>query len=462
MSHAHARHRKMTTEHGRIDGDVGRSARPPCTTAAVGRASILAMELRIRGLADHDPRSVLLPHGTEITTRVDRTIPDRDRVVPQGTVGRIVGLDAVAETVDVSIVGIGVVRYRRDEVLPRRSGQIRFANRRAAAWGALVPCVVLEAVVGSRAWGLDDAASDVDLRGIFALPFSWTSGLAEPPTDLVREDGSATYWEVEKAIRQALRADPNTLELLFVDGVRATDEIGHWILEARDAFVSTEIHGSFARYALSQLDRLGQAARLARHRSEILAWLRAEDLDLDQIAARLSKIDPRAATSDDERLRRAKEGVKQLYRSLYDQGLLAARDLPSLVAFARSDAAGLELPRELRPKNAYNLLRLLSTAKAWLETGRADLVVRGPLRDRLLAIKRGEVALDEVLAEAETLAPALDEARRSSPLPARPDLARADALLRRIRHELARRAVSSTPGPFGQDAPPPPAAIWEE
>ena len=50
---------------------------------------------------------------------------------------------------------------------------------------------------------------------VFVLPLAWTTGLAEPPLDLVSLDGSQTYWEVGKAIRQALRADPNTLEMLF-------------------------------------------------------------------------------------------------------------------------------------------------------------------------------------------------------------------------------------------------------
>ena len=39
----------------------------------------------------------------------------------------------------------------------------------------------------------------------------------EPPLDLVSLDGSQTYWEIGKAIRQALRADPNTLEMLCAE-----------------------------------------------------------------------------------------------------------------------------------------------------------------------------------------------------------------------------------------------------
>jgi hypothetical protein len=45
---------------------------------------------------------------------------------------------------------------------------------------------------------------------VFALPFPWTQGLVAPPEDLVSADGSQTYWAAGKAIRHALRADPNS------------------------------------------------------------------------------------------------------------------------------------------------------------------------------------------------------------------------------------------------------------
>jgi hypothetical protein len=409
---------------------------------------------RVKALDAIDPLSVRLPHGTEVTTRVDRLLGERR--IPEGSIGRVARTED--DVVDVSIVGAGVVRYARHEVLPRRDGQLAFAMRRDAAWSALEPCVVLVSTVGSRAWGLAEEGSDIDRRGTFGLPLPWTTGLVTPPTDLVSDDGSSVYWEVRKTIRQALRADPNTLEMLFVPSATPTDEIGAWLLAERDAFVSREMFGTFARYAVAQLRRLEQAARLAEHRALVLDWLCTEPtLDLDQVAARLAGISPRAAPTEADRLLVAKEWVKQLYRSLHDQGLLPAKDFASLVAFAAGPSRTLDLPRELRPKNAYNLLRLILTARDWLTTGSADLVMRGDSRTRLLAIKRGEVELTDVLREAESLLPELEAARDASPLPPRPDLARADALAGRIGQEIARRGVAALPGPFGRDAPIPPA-----
>lgn len=417
------------------------------------------MDLRLRNLERLDTRAVPLPHGTEVVTRVDRVVGERR--VPQGTVGRVTKVDG--DAIDVTVVGVGVLRYSRGELTPRRVGQALFAHRRAEAWDALQGCVVLDTVVGSRAWGLADASSDEDHRGVFALPFPWTQGLVAPPDDLVSADGSATYWAAGKAIRQALRADPNTLEMLFLPTATPRDPIGEWLIEARDAFVSVEIYGTFGRYALGQLRRLEQGLRLAEHRTVVLDWLREEpELTLDALAKKLADVSTRAAPTEADRIHQAKQYIKQLYRSMHDQGLLEANEFAALVRFARDQAADFELPRELRPKNAYNLVRLIATATRWLREGVPTFEVEEPLRTRLLAIKRGEVALEDVLAEADAMAPALEAARDASTLPKRPDVTHADALLRRIGEELARRWVTRAEGPFGRDAPPAPEVAWND
>ncbi|PRQ06467.1 DNA polymerase beta superfamily protein [Enhygromyxa salina] len=415
------------------------------------------MKLRIKGLEDIDPLRVPLPHGTEVTTRVDREVAGR--VVSQGAVGRVKAIEGSAVTVHV--VGVGNVRYAREELTPRKAGQLEFAVRREAAWQALRPNVILETVVGSRAWGLAEEGSDTDRRGVFVLPFPWTTALVDPPTDLVSADGSENLWEVGKALRQAIRADPNTLEMLLLAGATATDPMGEWILEVRDAFVSSEIYGTFGRYALSQLTRLEQGMRLAEHRRLLLAWLAADpSLSLDQAAAKLASGAKIEGQTEADKVRRAKDYIKQLYSSMFDQGLLADRDYAALVGFAKSEQHRFELPRELRPKNAYNLLRLLATATNWLKTGTATFEVTGDLRTELLAIKRQEVELARVIERAQELAAELEDARLATKLPRAPDVGRIDQLLRRIREEASRRWHAGEAGPFGRDACPLPLAEW--
>jgi hypothetical protein len=195
----------------------------------------------------------------------------------------------------------------------------------------------------------------------------------------------------------------------------------------------------------------------------VLDWLRDDpSLTLDAVAEKLARVSTRAMPTEADRLHQAKQYVKQLYRSMADQGLLEASEFPALVRFARDRTTDVSLPRELRPKNAYNLVRLLATATGWLRTGTPVFEMTGELRARLLAIKKGDVPLDEVLSEAEAMAPALERARDDSPLPRRPDVRRADALLRRVGEETARRWAHAEPGPLGKDAPSPPEVEWNE
>src|SRR5258705_13029071 len=139
------------------------------------------MVLRLGALADVDPLAVPLPVGTEVTTRVDRAVGDR--VVAQGAVGRVVARDG--DRAEVELVGGGRAWFLREELVPRKLGVVRYAHRRDVAWDALAACTVLDSLVGSRAWGVEDAGSDEDHRGVFVLPAPWLTGLVDPPLDLL-------------------------------------------------------------------------------------------------------------------------------------------------------------------------------------------------------------------------------------------------------------------------------------
>jgi hypothetical protein len=409
------------------------------------------MALRLGGLADVDPAAVPLPAGTEVTTRVDR------EGRPQGASGRVAKLDG--DRVEVVFLDGARATYLRSEVAPRKLGVVRYAQRRAASWDALKPCTVIDTLVGSRAWGVADEGSDVDQRGVFVLPMPWTTGLVDPPLDLVSADGSHTYWEIGKAIRQALRADPNTLEMLFADAT-VVDSIGEPLLAMRTGFLSHEIYGAFGRYALSQLDRLEHNQRLAEHRSTVIGWLRDDpSLELDAAAERLADSARVQAPTRSDAVNRARDYIKQLYRSMYDQGLIAANDWHSLRAAAKTE---LELPRDLRPKNAYNLIRLLDLAIRWLAGEPPTVRASDAIRPTLIAIKKGEVPMPDVMALARELTPRLEAARQSSPLPKHSDVAAADRVLRQAREEAARRWIEQTDDAWGRQAVAPPEARFDD
>src|SRR5690242_19890574 len=113
------------------------------------------MALRLGGLSDLDPSEVPLPAGTEVTTRVDRVLQADGELRPQGATGRVAKLDG--DRVEIVFLDGKRATYLRSEVVPRKLGVVRYAQRRAAAWEQLHPCVAIDTIVGSRAWGVSDA-----------------------------------------------------------------------------------------------------------------------------------------------------------------------------------------------------------------------------------------------------------------------------------------------------------------
>lgn len=91
-----------------------------------------------------------------------------------------------------------------------------------------------------------------------------------------------------------------------------------------------------------------------------------------------------------------------------------------------------------RWKHAMHLLRLLLAARSLLRDGRL-LVDVGEHRERLLAVRRGEVEWDDVEAWRLQLHAELDDALLHSSLPATPDVERVDSWLVSVRARNTRR-----------------------
>lgn len=92
-----------------------------------------------------------------------------------------------------------------------------------------------------------------------------------------------------------------------------------------------------------------------------------------------------------------------------------------------------------RWKHAMHLLRLLMSCRDLLRTGELTIDV-GAERERLLAVKRGEISWAEVESWMARLVTESDEAAATSPLPPGPDRARVAEFLFRVRRESALKA----------------------
>jgi hypothetical protein len=83
-------------------------------------------------------------------------------------------------------------------------------------------------------------------------------------------------------------------------------------------------------------------------------------------------------------------------------------------------------------KHVMHLIRLLLSARTLLAEG-VLVVDVGPHRERLLAVKRGEIPWDEVERWRLDLHAELENALQKTVLPATPDVAKVDAWLRSVR-----------------------------
>ncbi|TWU02910.1 nucleotidyltransferase domain-containing protein [Stieleria varia] len=116
--------------------------------------------------------------------------------------------------------------------------------------------VIYRCVIGSRAYGLEDEASDTDRRGIYlpAADLHWS--LFGVPEQLENDETQEVYWELQKFIVLALKANPNVLECLYSPIVESATPLGEELLEMRSAFLSKLIFQTFSGYVASQFKKM--------------------------------------------------------------------------------------------------------------------------------------------------------------------------------------------------------------
>lgn len=218
----------------------------------------------------------------------------------------------------------------------------------------LAPHLVYRCVIGSRAYGLAQEGSDTDRRGVFVAPAELQWSLDGPPSHIGRPD-EELYWELQRFLVLALKANPTVLECLHTPLVEHVTPIGEELLGLRAAVLSKLVHRSYGGYVDAQF------AKAERHR---------------------------------------------------------------------------QTHGESRWKNVMHLIRLLIAGTTLLSEGRVEVAV-GEWRDRLLAVREGEVPWEEVEAWRARLQAGFDAALTRSPLPEQPDRQRVDAFLISVRRRVA-------------------------
>lgn len=385
---------------------------------------------------NHNPLTVdriVLPKGTRVVLR-QRVEREDGRFAKSGSLAKIVSFDNRQYTVE--LPSGDEFQVQRDLLKLQSQDLLEKLGQRQWEFEQFRSEVCLEVVVGSTAWGLSDENSDEDVRGIFVLPAEARAGLWDAPDEIHHPETDIAYWEIAKCLQQALRGDANTLETLWSPIVKKQDEIGDLLRTNRRIFLSKNVEGSFGRYALNQFSRIERDLNRNEMREKVVQAIEAGATSMSTITAHIVVREPELSGG-------LSGHVQDVVSSAFDKGLIESRSLPGLVEAigAGIDVLGRDSAR-YRPKNAYNLIRLLHSAIGILRGEEPMIEVADPdLKARLMAIKKGEVPIEETMAEARALGDVLMQAADKSVIPETPDYDKANEILVAARRRQAKRWV---------------------
>ena len=299
----------------------------------------------------HQPNNVFA--GTQVVSLIEVRGTNNSLVHPRGAVG------VVTRTPASEVEKHFLVRFpdgfeaslTRDQLDVLKHFKERLPGSGAPPGFELEQYIIYRCVVGSRAYGLDNDDSDTDRRGIYLAPADLQWSLFGAPEQFEDNAAQSCYWELQKFLGMALKANPNILECLYSPMVEKQTPLAAELLAIRDRFLSQMIFQTFNGYAMSQFKKIEQDIR--------------------------------------------------------NHG-------------------------EVRWKHAMHLLRLLLTGAATLRTGNVPVRVEAH-RDRLLAVKRGELPWTEVDAWRQELHRDFEHALAETKLPERPDYEAANRFLIKAR-----------------------------
>jgi len=115
--------------------------------------------------------------------------------------------------------------------------------------------LILKGKIGSHAHGTATADSDDDFRGIVIAPKSFYLGL-DHFEQYEQNEPDIVYYDIQKYVQLALKANPSILELLFLEEYELRTPYADKLIAIRDTFLSRRCAQTYIGYAVSQLQKL--------------------------------------------------------------------------------------------------------------------------------------------------------------------------------------------------------------
>jgi predicted nucleotidyltransferase len=198
------------------------------------------------------PQPKIIPPGTQVVTGVEVKGSSGKMIYPKGAVGVVVRVQPQ---------GLYLVRFLDgyEATIPHGDLAIRKHIQREglkAESQSFSDYIIYRCIVGSRAYGLDEEGSDVDRRGIYLPPAELHWSIYSLPEQLENDETQECYWELQKFLTLALKANPNVLECLHTPLVEFAAPVAQELLNIRAIFLSQLIYQTYNGYVASQFRKL--------------------------------------------------------------------------------------------------------------------------------------------------------------------------------------------------------------
>ena len=206
---------------------------------------------------------LIVPSGTQIVLLNAAKVLNENRFQPVGTVGVISGLPTDA-------FHAYKIKFpdESEAMANRRDFSIKkhFQNEQSGIASQLedfrlFDFVIYRCIVGSRAYGLETVDSDVDRRGIYLPPADLHWSMFGVPEQIESKKTEEVYWELQKFLILALKANPNILECLYTPLVEYAGDLAQELLSMRGIFLSKLVYQTYNGYVMSQFKKLEQDLR---------------------------------------------------------------------------------------------------------------------------------------------------------------------------------------------------------
>ena len=210
-------------------------------------------------MSPNDPHPLILSIGTQVVSQKDLLSPNGRIAHPAGAVGVIVrSPNDLTHAYRVKFNDGYEAAVAYDQLI--RLADYKNQHGRGLASSlmseGLYQRVIFRCVIGSRAYGLDDHDSDTDRRGIYLPPADLHWSLYGVPEQLENDQTQEVYWEIQKFIVLALKANPNALETLHSPIIEYVSPLGEELLAIKDIFLSKLVFQTYSGYVASQFKKM--------------------------------------------------------------------------------------------------------------------------------------------------------------------------------------------------------------